>query len=76
MSERDATLYISDILESIQILRHNPEIGRKGKAGMRELVIGRGSRGHVALYRFVPEIDVAFVLASRARREAGYKPRP
>ena len=66
---------IADILESIQILRHSPEIGRKGQAGMRELVIGHGSRGYVALYCFVPEIDVAFVLAIRAQREAGYKPR-
>ena len=66
---------IADILESIQILRHNPEIGRKVKGGMRELVIGHGSHGYVALYRFVPEIDVAFVLAIRAQREAGYKPR-
>ena len=41
---------------------------------MRELVIGHGSHGYVALYRFVPQIDVAFVLAIRAQREADYKP--
>ncbi len=65
---------IAEILEAIQILRHSPEIGRKLKAGMRELVIGHGSHGDVALYRFVPQIDVAFVLAIRAQREADYKP--
>jgi toxin ParE1/3/4 len=36
-----------------------------------ELVIGRGSRGYVALYRYVPEIDTVFVLAVRSQREAG-----
>lgn len=40
---------------------------------MRELIIGRGSRGYVALYRYVPEIDTVFVLAIRSQREAGYK---
>ena len=42
---------------------------------MRELVIGHGSHGYVALYQFVPEIDVVFVLAIRAQREARDKPR-
>ena len=65
---------IAEILEAIQILRNSPEIGRKIKAGMRELVIGHGAHGYVALYRFVPQIDVAFVLAIRAQREADYKP--
>jgi hypothetical protein len=40
---------------------------------MRELLIGRGSRGYVALYRFVAGIDTVFVLAIRSRREAGYE---
>lgn len=74
--DQDAPDRIADLLESIRILRHNPEIGRKGKAGMRQLVIGHGSHGYVALYRFVPEIDVVFALAIRAQREAGCKPRP
>ena len=29
-------------------------------------MIGRGSRGYVALYRYVPELDTAFVLAIRS----------
>ena len=66
---------IAEIVEAIQILKHSPEIGRKVKAGKREIVIGHASHGYVALYRFVQEIDVIFVLALRARREAGYKRR-
>jgi hypothetical protein len=39
---------------------------------MRELVIGRGARGYVALYRYVTRIETAFELAIRHPREAGY----
>ena len=39
---------------------------------LRELVIGRGSRGYVALYSYVVELDAVFVLAIRSQREAGY----
>lgn len=38
----------------------------------RELVIGHGARGCLALYRYVAEIDTVFVLAVRSQREAGY----
>lgn len=63
---------IEDILEAIDILGHSPLIGRAVKSGNRELVIGRSSRGYVALYRFLPSIDTVFVLAIRSQREAGY----
>jgi plasmid stabilization system protein ParE len=48
---------IGDILEAIQILTHSPLIGRPVKDGKRELVIGRATRGYVALYRYVAAID-------------------
>jgi plasmid stabilization system protein ParE len=64
---------IGDILEAIQILTHSPQIGRPVKGGMRELVIGRGVRGYVALYHYVAAMDTAFVLAARAQREDGFK---
>lgn len=73
--DEDVPGRIAEIVEAIQILKHSPEIGRKVKAGKRELVIGHASHGYVALYRFVQEIDVIFVLALRAQREAGYKRR-
>jgi len=40
----------------------------------RELVIGKGTRGYVALYRYVPTLDTVFVLAIRGQRDAGYQP--
>jgi hypothetical protein len=34
--------------------------------------VGRRSRGYLALYRYVAEIDTVFVLALCSQREAGY----
>jgi plasmid stabilization system protein ParE len=64
---------IGEILEAIQILTHSPLIGQPVKDGQRELVIGRATRGYVALYRYVAAIDTMFLLAVRAQREDGYK---
>lgn len=64
---------IGEILEAVQILTHSPLIGRPVKGGKRELVIGRASRGYVALYHYVAAIDTVFVLAVRNQREDGYK---
>jgi plasmid stabilization system protein ParE len=68
----DAASRVGDIITAISALERNPLIGRPAQNERRELVIGRGSRGHVALYRYVPEIDTVFVLAVRSQREAGY----
>jgi hypothetical protein len=64
---------IGEVVQAIGILQHSPAIGRKVKNGKRELVIGRGIRGYVALYRYVPALDTVFVLAVRAQREAGFE---
>ena len=69
----DAPDRISVILEALQILAHSPLIGRKVRGGKRELVIGQRAHGYVALYRFVADVDVVFVLAIRNQRESGYK---
>jgi len=50
-------------LAAIDVLTINPQIGRPTREEMRELVIGKGSRGYVALYRYLPELDAVFVLA-------------
>jgi plasmid stabilization system protein ParE len=64
---------IDEILQSINVLKFNPFIGRPATKGQRELIIGTGVRGYVALYRYVSEIDTIFVLAIRAQREAGFR---
>lgn len=63
---------VETIVAAIDTLAMSPEIGRPRDRGLRELVIGRASRGYVALYRFIPELDVVVVLSVRAQREAGY----
>lgn len=68
----DAAGRIKEIIEAIDVLAHNPLIGRPVSDGRRELVIGRRGRGYVALYKYVDEIDAIFVLAVRSQREAGH----
>lgn len=68
----DAASRVGDIVTAISALERNPLIGRPAQNERRELVIGRGARGYIALYRYVPEIDTVFVLAVRSQREAGY----
>jgi plasmid stabilization system protein ParE len=65
-------LRIREIIEALNVLEHNPMIGRRVNNDKRELVIGRRSHGYVALYRYVAEVDAVFVLAIRSQREAGY----
>ncbi len=64
-------LRIREIIEAINVLEHNPMIGRPANNDKRELVIGRRSHGYVALYRYIVEIDTVFVLAIRSQKEAG-----
>lgn len=64
---------VEEILDAIQILSRSPMIGRPVKDGKRELVIGTGNRGYVALYRYLAAIETVFILALRAQREAGFK---
>ena len=56
------------------LLENTPEIGRpvEEQPELRELVIGFGETGYVALYRYVPDEEAVFVLAFRHRKEAGY----
>lgn len=66
---------MGEIIAALEILAHNPLIGRPVANAKHELVIGRRSHGYVALYRYVPEIDTVFVLAIRSQREVGYSER-
>jgi plasmid stabilization system protein ParE len=68
-------LRIREIIEAFNVLEHNPMIGRPVNGDKRELVIGRRSRGYVALYRYVVEVDTVLILALRSQREAGYAER-
>ena len=64
-------LRIREIIEAINVIEHNPMIGRPANNNKRELVIGRRSHGYVALYRYIVEIDTVFILAIRRQKEVG-----
>ena len=69
---QDAAARIQDIIRAVDVLDHNPLIGRPVEGDKHELVIGRHARGYIALYVYVEEIDTVFVLALRSQTEAGY----
>ena len=60
------------IQSAVSTLAAHPLIGRRIEGEIRELVISFGKSGYVALYRFVPHLDVVRVLAIRHQRELDY----
>lgn len=69
----DIEARLAAILGGLSILEEHPLIGRMVAHGRRELLIGRGNRGYVALYAYDPEADAVVVAALRAQREAGFR---
>ena len=63
---------VAEIVSAFDVLADNPLIGRPAGEDRRELLIGRDAHGYVALYRHLPVIDTALILAVRAQREGGY----
>lgn len=68
----DAGDRVADMVAALDVLVRNPMIGRPAEQGLRELVIGRGTRGYVALYEYRAAADEVRVAAVRGQREAGY----
>lgn len=68
-----AAVRIEAIIAAIDLLESSPMIGRPVALGQRELIIATGASGYLALYRFDPVQDIAFVLAVRSQRERDYK---
>lgn len=64
---------IQEIELGLRVLKHHPEIGRRLDTRHRELVLGHGSRGYVAKYRYLPERQLVLITALRAQRESGYQ---
>ena len=63
---------IGEIVEACGLLARHPLIGRARPDQKRELVIGSGTKGYVALYRFIEESGLVLILAIRAQREKGF----
>ena len=63
---------VATILDALSLLERHPLIGRPANGALRELVIGHGRAGYVALYLYRRQLDRVEVLAVRHQREAGY----
>ena len=66
---------LGEIFEALVLLTRHPMIGRPAGDIHRELIIGEGSRGYVALYRYYVLDDIVVVVALRAQRESGFADR-
>lgn len=69
----DVGTRVMEMLDALHLLAQHPLIGRPVADGLRELVIGKGSRGYVARYRYDPARDEVRVAALRSQREGGFR---
>jgi plasmid stabilization system protein ParE len=60
------------ILDALQVLTHQPGIGRPVGSGLRELIISRKRSGYLARYEFDEANDLVRVARIRHQRESGY----
>jgi plasmid stabilization system protein ParE len=60
------------ILDALQVLTHQPGIGRPVEGGLRELIILRRRSGYLARYEFDDVRDLILVARIRHQRESGY----
>jgi len=60
------------ILDALQVLTHQPGIGRPVEGGLRELIILRRRSGYLARYEFDDARDLILVACIRHQRESGY----
>ena len=54
---------VEAIIAALDVLASNPEMGRLVSGELRELVIGRGRQGYLALYQNLNEAYLVVVLA-------------
>ena len=60
------------ILDALNVLTHQPSIGRPVEGGLRELIISRRRSGYLARYEFDQARDLVLVARIRHQRESGY----
>jgi len=60
------------VLDALEVLTHQPGIGRPVEGGLRELIISRRRSGYLARYEFDDGRDLVLVARIRHQRETGY----
>ena len=61
------------ILDALQVLTHQPGIGRPVEGCLRELIISRRRSGYLARCAWDDALDRVMVVRIRHQREAGYQ---
>ena len=60
------------ILDALEVLTHQPGIGRPVEDGLRELIISRRRSGYLARYAWDDAQDRVLIARIRHQREVGY----
>ena len=60
------------ILNALEVLTHQPGIGRPVEGGLRELIISRRRSSYLARYAWDEALDRVMVARIRHQRETGY----
>lgn len=60
------------VMDALQVLTHQPGIGRPVSGGFRELIILRRRSGYLAKYEYNDALERVHVLRFRHQRESGY----
>ena len=64
--------WLAFVADALDVLTHQPGIGRPVVGGLRELIIRRGHTGYLAQYRLDEASGVVLVARIRHQRESGY----
>jgi plasmid stabilization system protein ParE len=64
--------WLAFVIDALDVLTHQPGIGRPMPGGLRELIIKRGHSGYLAQYRIDEAAGVVQVARVRHQRESGY----
>lgn len=63
------------VLDGLQVLTHQPGVGRPIEGALRELILHRGKSGYLVKYRYLPHLAAVRVLRVRHQRQSGYTER-
>ena len=77
LAQRDPAAHslLDFVFDGLQVLTHQPGIGRPVEQGLRELILHRGHSGYLVKYRYLPALQAVRVLRIRHQRQTGYTER-
>ena len=64
--------FLAFVVDALDVLTHQPGVGRRFPDGIRELIIERGRSGYLAHYWIDRTCNLVHIARIRHQREAGY----